>query len=347
MTATPAQNPDVPVAAPPPSRKGGRGMPRATRWARWWPWVGALLFATILAGLPLEEFKDRQNYLNYFTTAPVLLLTAFQQGPGALLANEPLFPALCILLNAALGDENGLRALIFLGAFLVSFQTLKVDPKSALVLIGILLLPQVLKNHVVHLRQGLGLGIFLLGWMSTRPRLRWVPMLCSPLVHSSFFFVLFLMGLAALARRTRMSKTTTLVMYAVTGIAVGLALGHLVRLAGARQGDEYEFVAARNISGLGFVFWSIPLALMMIQSRRFFGTHVLEIGTLVFYLATYFLSPFTGRVFESTLLLILLSGLKMKRSGRTGFYSVLFAYSLMQWVIIALGSNSVFSMPDD
>ena len=37
---------------------------------------------------------------------------------------------------------------------------------------------------------------------------------------------------------------------------------------------------------------------MLMQSRRFVSEHLLEMGSMIVYLATYFLSPVTGRVFE-------------------------------------------------
>ncbi len=310
----------------------------------WLPWIGALLFATVLTCLPLEGFKDRQEYLNFFTNSPIILLANLQNGPLSLLTNEPLFLLLCLGLGQLVGPENGLRFIIFSGAFLVALQTFKVAPKSIFLLLAFLLVPQVIEKHIVHLRQGLALGVFLLGWMSTRPRLRWAIMLVAPLLHSSFFFVLMLTGVAIASRRFRLSKMFVVLLYVAIAITVGLVLGVITGALGARQAEEETFgAAAQGISGFGFVFWTLPLAIMLLEGRQFFREHILEVGSLIFYLASYFISPFSARVFESSLLLILLSSLRMKRFNRNLFVATIFAYMLMQWFMIAYGLTPAFT----
>lgn len=311
---------------------------------RWFPWVGALLFAAVLTSMPLMNFKDRDNYLNYFADSPILLLMNIAKGPLALLTNEPLFLLLCTGLNLLVGPYMGLRIIIFSGAFLVSLQTLKVAPKSFLLLFAFLLAPQVLENHIVHLRQGLAIGVFLFGWRSTRRWIRWTLMLISPLVHASFFFVLMFAGIAKASKKVRFGKKQVILIYLTIGLALGVGLGLITNVLQARQGEEQTFgAAAAGSSGLGFAFWILPLTVMLWESRHFFREHILEIGTLLFYLATYFISPFSARVFESTLLLILLSSFQMSRSNRNLFTVLIVAYSIMQWLTIAYGLNPVFS----
>lgn len=338
MTPTiPAANSPPLLAATRPARGGVR---------RWLPLIIALIFAVVLTALPVDAFKDRQNYLNYFTGAPLILLAQLDAGIGPLLANEPLFVSICLILNAVLGPEQGLRVVIFAGAFLVAYTSLRMAPGHLLLVLCFLLCPQILKNHVLHLRQGLGIGIFLVGWTSSRPRTRWTFMTLAAFIHSSFAFVLLFMGVASVLRKLGSSRMIALTVYLVIGLTLGFGLGIVARSLGARQGSEFEFVADPTISGQGFAFWTLPLAIMLLQSRQFVSEHLLEIGSIIVYLATYFLSPVTGRVFESTLILVLLAGLRMRGKSRLLFLMLIGVYTIAQWLQVVYGVNPLFG-PDD
>jgi len=323
-----------PVARPGTRRRG---------LSRWWPLLGALVYATVWALWPGEGLRDRENYLAYLENAPIFILGWLEGDILSIISNEPLW----ILINAGLGllwsEQLALQILIFVPAAIVAHRMLGVDPKRALLLLAFLLLPQILKHHVIHLRQGLAVAVFLLGWFSTSPRWRWGLLLLTPLLHSSFFFVLLLLGLARLLNRMRAPLIVAWATFLAVGIGVGLSLGSLARAAGARQGEEVEFAAAQGISGVGFLFWLVALTLLLLQSRQFLRGHLLEIGAVIFYLATYFLSPFTARVFESTLPLVLLAGLRMRGPGRLLFVAAMLSFGALQWLMMLAGASSVFT----
>jgi uncharacterized membrane protein YphA (DoxX/SURF4 family) len=81
---------------------------------------------------------------------------------------------------------------------------------------------------------------------------------------------------------------------------------------------------------------------LLIQPRPFKWDHSFEIGTIIFYLATYFLSPFSARIFESTLPLVLLSGLKMRGFGRIIFLTLIVILFILDWFKIYLLGASNF-----
>lgn len=326
--------------AHPARRPSMRGWAR--RWARWWPLLGALAYAGVLALMPGDNLHDRDNYLAYLENAPIFMLGWLDGDVLQILSNEPIW----ILVNAALGlllpQDLALRVLIFVPAAIVAHRVLGADPRHALLLLAFLLLPQVVKNHVVHLRQGLGVAVFLFGWFTASRRLRWGLLLLTPLLHSSFFFVLLILVMARLMQRWRMPLHGCWAAFIATGITVALSLGALARTAGARQGEEAEFAASQDISGLGFLFWSAVLIILLLQSRKFLRSHVFEIGTVLFYLATYFLSPFTARVFESTLPVVLLASLRMRGTGRTLFLVAILAFGSMQFLLQAISGFPSF-----
>lgn len=323
------------------SKPLSRGTFRLRRFG--WQSVAALLFAGILAWLPSDGLKDRENYLAFLDSAPIIMLSWLDGDIIGILANEPLWVLLNAALSALMVREQALQILIFVPAAVVALHVLRSNPNYAILLLAFLLVPLVLKNHVIHLRQGAAVAVFLSAWFASSRRWRWPLMFCAPLLHSSFFFVFMLLAVAWLLRRLRIPTAIVIGVYVAMGLVVGLGLGQLARAIGARQGEEAEFDVAADASGLGFVYWSLALGLYLLQSRRFLRAHLLEVGTIVFYLATYFLSPFTGRVFESTLLLVLLSMLHMRGSGGRVLVASVLLFSLMQWLMLYLGARSVFT----
>jgi hypothetical protein len=307
-----------------------------------WPAAAALVFATLLACLPLEAFKDRENYLAYVANAPLFLLGWLDSDILTILSNEPAW----LLTNAALGlwlpQEAVLQLLIFAPAFVVALLVLRTDTRQGLLLLGLLLAPQILKNHVIHLRQGAAIALFLAAYFLPASKTRMALLVVTPFVHSSYFFVLLLMAFAWLLQRSGASRTTSLLTYAMLGLFVSLVLGLVVSASGARQGNEHELVAAQGISGLGFLFWFGIAVFLLLQPKDFVISHLLAVGSIVFYLATYFSSPFAARIFESTLPLVFMTGLDSRMRSKQWFIAALFLYSLLQWLMMIASVDASF-----
>jgi hypothetical protein len=320
-------------------------MPNAPQhgWDRWWPLLGALVYASVLALLPGENLRDRYNYLAYLGNAQIIMLGWLDGDIVQILSNEPLWILINFGFSLVWPPEMALRMMIFIPAAIVADRMLRVAPRHVLALLVFLLLPQVLKNHIVHLRQGLGLAVFLLGWFAATTHWRLGLWLLTPFIHSSFFFVLMLVVMAWLALRWRAPLHVIWAAFALVGISVGLTLGALVRAAEARQAEEIEFTAAQGISGLGFLFWLLLLLFLLLQPRQFKRQHMIEIGGIIFYLSTYFFSPVAARIFESTMPLVLLSGLRMRQPGRLIFLAAILAFGCLQWLMMWAGSMSIFT----
>lgn len=330
-----------------PGESPQRHAPWSLNWHSLVPWIGALVFASLLAIIPNEGLKDRDNYLAFLENAPIFLLGWLQDDILSILANEPLWILLANALAALLASEQALSVIVVVPAWLVAYQVLKQDPRQAILLMAFLLSPQILKNHVIQLRQGLAIAIFLTAWFASTRSLRWVLLLLTPFIHSSFFFVLLLIGLTQVLRRLQFSPRAAVAVYVLLGVTVGVLLDVVVKASGARQGEEASFGAAEGISGLGFLYWAVGLVILLFQSRAFLREHMLEVGSVAFYLATYFLSPFTARVFESTLLLVFLAALRMRGTSRLAFVFFILLYSVLQWLLIINGASTAFTISDD
>jgi len=66
-----------------------------------------------------------------------------------------------------------------------------------------------------------------------------------------------------------------------------------------------------DVSGLGFVLWLGVFILFRMEGRQFLRIHAFETGMIVFYLGTYWLIEVTARIFESSVLLVLIAGLSL------------------------------------
>jgi hypothetical protein len=284
----------------------------------------SILYGDILASLPLEVFKDRANYLLYAQYSWPRLMSLADAGLLSLLANEPLW----LLINAGMAivfsPETTLSLIIGVPSFLVSYHVLRMNPHSFLWIVLFLLIPQIIKNHIVHLRQGVAIAVFLIGWFSVRSQVRWSLFALTPFIHSSFFFVIGLLLLTIVSLKIRMAADLRTLLFATAGVGVGIGLSWITLVLGARQALRYEFVAT-DFSGHGFLFWGAIFAMMCCQGKEFMRHHAFELGAIVFYMGTYFLIEVSARIFESVLILVLIAGLRLTGWRRPAFLtSVLF-----------------------
>jgi len=292
----------------------------------------AVAYGVILASLPLEAFKDRANYLVYAKDSWAILIRYWERGLLPTLANEPIW----LLLNSGfakwLAPENVVRLIIFIPASLIAWLVLRYGRRQFLWLLFFLLLPSVVKNHIVHLRQGVAIAVFMAGWMTTWRPGRIILLATTPFIHSSFFFILSLMTFTSMLRSFRISVGLRNVFVAIAGIVIGLRLEWLASLFGARQAMQYEF-AATDVSGLGFAFWFLVLVVWCFQGRSFLDRHSFEVAAIVFYLSTYFFIEVSARIFESSLLLVLLAGLGLTGWRRQALLVMMLGYGVLQWVM--------------
>jgi hypothetical protein len=300
----------------------------------------ALTYGTVLALMSGEEFRDRENYLAYVSNASNIMHNWINEDFFRILTNEPLW----ILINAGLGlwlsQGQAVQILIFVPAAIVAYCMLRIDSRYLFLLFAFLLLPQILKNHVIHLRQGFGVAVFLLGWFARSPKWHWGLLLLTPLLHSSFFFVLTMLFISRVSEYWRLPLLFTWAGFLLVGVLIGFGLEHIARSLGARQGEESVIIANLDISGLGFLFWLLALMLLFFQPNSFKRENSFVIGTVLFYLSIYFLSPFAARIFESTLPLLLLAGLRMHGFARPLFLTAMLSFGALQWLVVLQGGGA-------
>lgn len=290
------------------------------------------IYAWFLMGLEIDAYVDRANYLVYAQYSQEIFMRYAVHGFNEMLANEPLWLLFNIWLSRYLTPEDTLRVIIFFSSLLISYLVLRSYPKHALFLILFILMPQVLKNNIIHLRQGAGIALFLLGWWCRYLPLRIFFIALAPLVHASFFFInaLFILNIVF------STFTISTVWRVVYTLGVGIVLGALgIWLAGelgARQGEGSEYSGMGGVgSGMAFLFWSVFTVIFFMEGRAFLRNNFFAASILIFYLSTYFLLPVTARVFESGLLIILLASLGLSDWRRYAVYVLYAFYFCMEW----------------
>ncbi|PKI25875.1 hypothetical protein [Pseudomonas monteilii] len=286
----------------------------------------ALAYAFLFVVLPQDGLKDRINYIAYLENSTLLLRYNAGNGVFSLIANEPVW----LLINASLQWLFGGLAIKFvvgIPAFYVSYLVLRSRPECFFWLVLFLFLPQTIKNHIIHLRQGWGVLVFLMAWFSHSKGSKLFLYALTPLIHSSFFFVDLILLLSWFFQRFRFSLSIRHFVYFVIGGGFAIGLASVAALMGARQAENFNSTELK-VSGFGFVFWLSILVVFTLQGRTFLKHNSFAVGGLIVYLSGYFLTEAAGRIFESFLWLILLAGMDMGKRWRTIFSVMVLLYGI-------------------
>jgi hypothetical protein len=112
-------------------------------------------------------------------------------------------------------------------------------------------------------------------------------------------------------------------MFFTLSILLLLLFNILPALVGARQASQEATMI--NVSGFGFLYWFFILVLFFINVKHHRNNLDLSIFSLILYLSLYFLTPFAGRIFESALIIIVITALTDFKKK----YNLLFAFAII------------------
>lgn len=292
----------------------------------------ALTYGYVVSQIPNTSFYDFSAYLEYAQYSQVRMEFYLTNNLISLLSNEPIW----LLINSGLSllfePEITVRLIIFLSASITSWLLLYHYPKHFVWLALFFLFPQVIKNYLLHIRQGLGICLFTCGWFSVNRSLRWLFFILTPLVHSSFFIILFMFfaNFKDFGRK-RISPEIKFIVYILVSISLVFSIGYAAQLLGARQVNDYSFQQT-NVSGFGFTFWTVIAAIMATAKRSWFRQYSFEFSIVILYLSSYWFLSFTARIFESGLLFVLLSGLALNGWQKKVFLSLFLIFSALVWI---------------
>lgn len=293
--------------------------------------IVAVLYGLWLANLPLLEFKDRANYLVYAQASGTVSDRYLAEGWRAFIFNEPVWLLINDLLARVLVPTQVMWVIIFVPAVIVAIVILRRGPQHFFYLIFLLIVPFVIKNHIIHLRQGVAIAIFFAALQVRNRPVRIILLLLTPLIHSSFFVLLlvyFLSSIIGKGSAKLPQKIGLLFACSLSGMAV---FSMIAEWSGARQGDGIEFDAG-DASGFGFVLWTLVLLVFFFEGPAFVRANLFPISILLLYLAGYFLTAYAGRILESGVLAVFLAALSLTRARYTIFIVTIVAYSAITYL---------------
>jgi hypothetical protein len=166
----------------------------------------------------------------------------------------------------------------------------------------------------------------MIGWFSLGKKKRLFFIGLSPFIHSSFFIIIAILLGGWVLKKLKMAADIKLLLYFAVSLSLAILVAQLSALVGARQA-ETTAVMEEGTSGIGFLFWGAMLVILLLQGRRFLHQYTVAIGVLIFYLAAYFFTPISGRVFESGVLLVLLAVLATTGWRRIMAFTILLAFN--------------------
>ena len=289
------------------------------------------LFLTLY--FPIDDsIIDRGNYLIYAENSLIIVGRYLDESIFALFFNEPVWLMINIVLSSFLEPQNTLRTIIFVSSFTVSFLLLRNNLRYFWILLIILAFPNVIKNFIIHIRQGLAIAFFLIGWFSSSKSTKYFFFILSPFVHASFFLVIALYFLTSMLQKMKFAFDLRLIIYLIIGVVISFGLGFIASLLGMRQANEYEFTAASS-SGLGFLFWLAILLTYMSNGKEYLRKNSFIFGMIIFYLATYFFVEVTARIFESVIVIVLLASLELKLKQKYIVFCIIVCFTILSYVL--------------
>ncbi len=292
----------------------------------------SFLYSFLLAcAIPVDAVLDRVNYLTYAADSEIIITRYLSNGLISLIFNEPIWLGLNFFLSLLFSPENTVSVIVFISSFLSSYFVLRVSPKNIVFLLFILFVPQVIGKYIVHLRQGLAISVFLVGWYMTNIKLRYLLFFITPFIHSSFFFVLVLFFFTDASLKMKLARDIRSILVICVGLALGVGLSYIASFFGARQATEYQFTSD-SVSGIGFLFWLGTLSLYWLQGRVFARKHAFSISAIIFYLSTYFFLEVSGRIFESMIAIVLLASIDLRAWRKNAFLIALSFFVLLTWL---------------
>lgn len=286
-----------------------------------WAFLVAMACAVTYTALPLEIFPDRPNYLAYAADRSSILFQFYrEQGTTALIFNEPLWLGLNMVLSQHLAPETIVRIIIFVPAFIVYFLGARKTGLWALAFVAISIHPVFSTNHLHHLRFALALSIFAIGVLSNRTDVRVACLIAPGFIHVSFMVFALMYVISAAPLVFRQSRMMMLTVIFIAGAAFLIVLPMIGEAA--RQVERYHDREV-SVGGGMFLAMGIIFAVFICQSRTFLRDHHFAVTALGFYLALYWIFPYSRRFLDAAILFVLIAGFCLPPRSRTVFLAVL------------------------
>jgi EpsG family len=258
-----------------------------------------LLVSWILASRQLYTAPDDVSYLAHFDGH---LSIDSNSSWWEFLIEEPLWALWTATTGYSLGSEMAMRVTIFLSSFglLWSANRLSKGAWVFVLLVFILSEPLASQLYFNQIRQGVALTLCLAG-LAVGTRSGFVLTGVATTIHTSFFFVLLAMSLAALTKRF---SNRHLVAFSIATVVAMVSLKAYVNLDSVvdilgRRGRGYAMESSANLNS--YAVSLLVFAVVMYSVRRFERTDYLLWRLTLFLYGLTFIGSFyheaSGRLF--------------------------------------------------
>lgn len=291
----------------------------------------AVAYGLLVSNYADSSFLDFGNYLNYAENASVIASRYVEAGLLTVLGNEPFWLFLNRLLSLYLSPTLTVRTIIFLSATTFSWLMIRHNFRHLIIVLALLFLPQIIKNYIIHIRQGTAIAIFLFGWYASKQNIRLSAFILAAMTHSSFFFVLALLFFNWCYIKLGFFLNLKQIYFGVVGILLGFSTSIVARAIGSRQAMEYSFEPP-EVSGAGFALWFLILVTFNFDKKQHQNDCGLAYGILIFYVVNYWTLQMNARIFESGLAILLLAGLSLSGWRKPFFLCLVFSAGLVAWL---------------
>lgn len=290
----------------------------------------ALVGILLIAPKDIMWAKDRENYLVYARDSFTILKRSLSKGFFPFLLREPLFLLINVLLGSIFSPEIVIKIIIFVSSFGVLYSLGKISGYNLKIIFFFLFVPQIVKNHITHLRQGLGLSLYLMGLTSDNKYGRAIRYL-SVFIHTSFAFIILFEILDVFLKKAKLVYRKRLLVSSFILYIFIFALPKLSSLLGDRRAMQYNFTMAESATGLGFILWLLVGTFFILFIEENYNSTICSYG-IVFYLISYFHLDFGARIFENIVPLILGETMSGERNNIEIIFTLFFLlYGLIQW----------------
>lgn len=289
--------------------------------------------------LDFDNVTDRGNYIVHVLDAEKRFFNSDWSLSGTIsfFANEPLWRFINYILSQFFDPKKSIAIYIFISSFVFAFSVFIISNRYNhsvhvvfIFALLCLLLPQVMKNFISHLRQGVAISLFLFSYVFLTGWRQKTIFLLMPFIHASFFFVIIILYLPKIFGLIKPSVGVGFTFLSFVFLMSGYISLDMASFLGAKQ--TYYELADGRVSGLGFIFWSCVFLIYIKQGSVFVSENKLALHALLFYISVYWFFPVAGRIFESVLIFVLIAALGLRSSN---FYFCIFLYImyfLYQWV---------------
>lgn len=283
--------------------------------------LSALTCAAIYVSLPFDIFPDRESYLAYAGERSRVLVDFYSEsGLLMLILNEPIWLYLNIAFGKLFDPQTTVKIFIFFGAFVVYFYGISKVGPWFLLFVLFSIHPIFSTNHLHHIRFALALAIFVIGFYSKRNDARILCVASAGMIHIAFLVIAIIY---LISKAPHYFKQRRIVSGAVLfGFGFIFLFGLPVFDGTARQVQRYVESDIAVGGGLFLIALSIFVIFLM-QQREFILEHSFAIMALGFYIALYWVFPYSRRFLDAAMLFVLIAGFNLPGKYRLAFIAIM------------------------